>query len=325
MAVSDIESTAEALAERLFASALETDDCDILPTSNLDALADAGLYGIFAPPTVGGLGVDFPTMCRVVETLATGCLTTTLVWMQHFGLLGSLLAAPEGLQSWLPEACSGDRRGGIAFGGLLPGPPVLTAHPVDGGWILNGFAPWVSGWERIDNLHVAARGPEDTVVNLAIDAREDDGAVVTPRALAAVNASSTVRIDFDSFRVSGDRLLGIAPFDPAGSTGSSLRLNGSLALGVARRCCDLLGSRALADELSDRRAALDAAGDDDMASERARTASFAMRAASALVVQTGSQAVAKDQHAQRLAREAIFLLVFGSRAAIKGELLAALT
>ena len=41
----------------------------------------------------------------------------------------------------------------------------------------------------------------------------------------------------------------------------------------------------------------------------------------ALAVRDGGHAVAVDQHAQRLAREAVFLLVFGSRPGIKSALL----
>jgi alkylation response protein AidB-like acyl-CoA dehydrogenase len=48
---------------------------------------------------------------------------------------------------------------------------------------------------------------------------------------------------------------------------------------------------------------------------------FAYRAAGTLAVRTGSRSVLRDQHAQRLAREAMFLLVFGSRPAIREALL----
>ena len=40
-----------------------------------------------------------------------------------------------------------------------------------------------------------------------------------------------------------------------------------------------------------------------------------------LAVHTGSRSVLVDEHAQRLVREALFLLVFGSRAPIKAALL----
>lgn len=325
-AMNDIVERATALADHvLFPRANETDRADLLPEENLDALADAGFYGLFAPPELGGLGADFPTMCASVEAIAGGCLTTALVWVQHFGLLGSLLGAPDALRSaWLPQACRGERKGGIAFGGLLPGPPVLTATPVDDGWLVDGFAPWVSGWGRIDTLHVAARGPDDTIVNLAIDATAGHGVTVTPHRLAAVDASGTVRLDFDSVAVGSERLLGIAPFDPAASLGSSLRLNGSLALGVARRCCRMVGSSELDRGLDECRAVLDEAGAEEMAAARARASAFALRAAGAAVADAGSGSIAIDQHPQRLLREAMFLLVFGSRPAIKSDLLAGL-
>ena len=53
----------------------------------------------------------------------------------------------------------------------------------------------------------------------------------------------------------------------------------------------------------------------------AAAAELALRAAAALAVRDGGSAVSVDQHAQRLAREAIFLLVFGSRPGIKNALL----
>ncbi|HUP86699.1 MAG TPA: acyl-CoA dehydrogenase family protein [Acidimicrobiales bacterium] len=320
----DLVADAEALADEvLFPAALATDAADAVPSGNLDALASLGLYGIFAPPEVGGLGADFPSMARTVEAIAGGCLTTALVWIQHFGLLGSVLGGPDHLRdAWLPDICRGDRRGGIAFGGLLPGTPVLTATPVDDdGWRLDGFAPWVSGWTRIDVLHVAARGAAgDTVVNLAIDAVEQPGLSITRQRLAALDASVTVRAGFDGLVVPAERLLGTTPYDPEASLGASLRLNGSLALGVARRCCALLGGSPFDDELAERRAAIDAADADEMAAERARTSELAFRAAGALVVHAGSRAVRSDDHAQRLLREAMFLLVFGSRPMIKDEL-----
>jgi hypothetical protein len=50
-----------------------------------------------------------------------------------------------------------------------------------------------------------------------------------------------------------------------------------------------------------------------------------MRAAAALVVAHGATAILASQDAQRLAREALFLLVFGSRPTIKQALTGLLT
>jgi hypothetical protein len=58
-----------------------------------------------------------------------------------------------------------------------------------------------------------------------------------------------------------------------------------------------------------------------MAEAHAAVAELTVRAATALVVGRGSRSVLIEDHAQRLYREAAFLLVFGSRAAIKTSLL----
>ena len=118
---------------------------------------------------------------------------------------------------------------------------------------------------------------------------------------------------------------GQAPFDPAESLRPDrMRVNGSLALGLVRRCVRLLGPGPLDDELAACRERLDdalTAGAAAMAQARAAASELAVRATAALAVRDGSRSVTVDQHAQRLAREAVFLLVFGSRPGIKSALL----
>lgn len=323
----DAVAVAEGVAEDvLFPAALRTDRAELLPVANLDALADAGLYGLFGPVELGGLDADLVTAGAVVERIASGCLTTALVWLQHHGLVGNLLVGPDELRrSLLRPLCSGARRSGIVFTGLLPGPSQLHAsHSPGGGWVIDGHAPWVSGWGRIDALQVAARGPDDTVVTVVLD--ELDGPELSARRhdLAALDASGTVALSFDRLHVPPERLLHVVPHDPGAVSGRSLRLNGSLALGVARRCCDLIGPGPLDDRLVEVRERLDRAGDHDMADARADASAFAARVATALLVHAGSRGIERDQHAQRLARESMFLLVFGSRPAIRQALLAAI-
>lgn len=322
-AVHEVVRRAEALAEEvLLPASPAVDATSALPAANLDALADAGFYGLFAPPELGGLGADFPTMCAVVEALAAGCLTTTFVWAQHFSLLRSLLTGNSPLRDdWLGPLCRGQRRAGIAFGGLLPGPPVLRARPVDRSWVLDGVAPWVSGWGHIDAVQVAARGPADTVVHVVLDATEAGGLSATRQRLIALDATATVRVAFDGVAVPAERVLRVEPWDPAASGGATLRLNGSLALGLARRCCALLGPSALDAELAHARAALDEADGAAMPAARAAASQLALRAAGAVVVAAGSRSMVVGHPAPRLAREALFLLVFGSRAEIRTELL----
>ncbi len=326
----DILTVARRIADDLlFPEAMRVDGLDVLPAAQLDALAAEGLYGASVPVQAGGLGLGLEASCAVVEELAGGCLTTTFVWLQHRGLAMTLAAGgtPPALRDqWLGPACRGQVRGGIALTGIIPGPPLLRAQPAgDGGWQVDGEAPWVTGWGLIDLLLVLARGPQDSIVTLILDAAAQPGLTVTRQRLTAVNASVTVRLGFDGVLVPAERFGGQAPFDPAESLRPDrMRINGSLALGLVSRCTRLLGPGPLDDELAACRERLDEAITADaaaMAEARAAASELAVRATAALAVRYGSRSITVDQHAARLAREALFLLVFGSRPAIKGALL----
>jgi hypothetical protein len=190
--------------------------------------------------------------------------------------------------------------------------------------VLDGTSPWVTGWGRIDLLHVVARGPDDTVVGLALDAAERPGLVARRQPLVAVNASATVEVEFAGLTVDGGRLLSVQPYHPPDLV-PVVRVHASLALGVVARCCRLIGPSGLDGRLADCRRALDEALADDtgerMATARAAVSELAVRASAAAVVSAGSRSIRLDQHAQRLAREASFLLVFGSRPRIRAAML----
>lgn len=305
----------------LFPGALEVDASDIVPVDRLDRLASAGFYGLAGPAEAGGMGVaDMATALGVIEIIASGCLTTAFVWIQHHGAVRALLGGPPALRdAWLRRLCAGEVRAGVAFSGLRrPGPPILTASQDRDDWRFQGFAPWVTGWGRIDVVRAAARRENGDIVWALVDATAGPTLQAERLRLAAVNASATVTLSFDQHAVPADRVISIQPFDEwREQDRASLRLNGSLALGVARRCALLLESEALTAELDECRRSLDQASPEAMPQERARASELALRAATRLVVLGGGRAIALDHQAQRLAREALFLLVFGQTAAIK--------
>lgn len=358
-----LEAARRIADEVLFPAAAAVDRAPAVPVEQLDLLAAAGLFGVSAPVTVGGAELDLPTFGLVAEALAGGCLATAFVWMQHHGLVRALArpAAPAAMRAdWLGPLSSGSIRAGAAYGGLLPGPPRLRADPNGDGWLLSGESPWVTGWGLVDVLHVAARGPEDTLVWLVVDAVERPGLTAERQQVVAADAASTVRLRFAGLPVPGSRVRAVLPYEPPGLTGPPLRTNGSLPLGVAGRCITLLtadpagshpagpagpppgGAAAelpggsvgsppgeaaaeLAVELAECRRALDeavtAADPDAMPLARAAASELAVRSAAALAVHTGSSAALAGSAAERLTREALFLLVFGSRARIRTVLL----
>jgi alkylation response protein AidB-like acyl-CoA dehydrogenase len=311
-------SAARTLADEvLFPAAGDVDRDGVIPPSHFEALAEAGLYGVAAD-----LGVE--DFCDVVEALAGGCLATAFVWIQHHRLLRSL-AAGEGPQAlrdaYLPGLRTGRLRSGIALAGLHPGPPRLVASRTAGGFQVTGSAPWVTGWGIIDLLHVAVRCGDHVVFGV-IDATDQPGLRAARQSLVAVDASNTVELTFDGLSLPDARVTQITEYDEeAFSGGGGLRVNGSLSLGLVGRCCRLLGPSSFDDQLRESRTVLDSSSPDGMFAARAAAADLAVRAANAVVVHDGSRSILRGATGERLAREAMFLAVFGTRPRIRSALL----
>ena len=326
------EVAARIADEVLFPAAGAVEAAGVVPIGHLDLFASQGLYGLAAePPT------DRAATFRIVETLASGCLATTFVWMQHHGVLRAVADSPL-RDRYFGDLRSGRVRAGTAQGGLRPGPPLLRVSLKDGrsvgdgsvgdGFVLDGEAPWVTGWGLVDVVLVAARSDDDLCHWFLLDAVPTAGLSVQPLDLIAVTSSRTVHMRFTGYPVPADRLVWTLPFaewperDAAG-----LRGNGSLALGVAARCVRLLAAfdaglaAALSSTVETVRSELDRAGPADLPVARASASALAMRCATALAVATGARSVLAGQDAERLLREAAFLQVFGSRPAIRAELL----
>jgi alkylation response protein AidB-like acyl-CoA dehydrogenase len=320
-ALTAVEAARRLAEDLLFPAALETDRADIVPVELLDALAGAGLYGLAAPAAVGGFDADFATTCQVVEALSSGCLTSAFIWAQHLGAVHAVAQLPD--RSWLEQLARGTVRAGLALGGALPR-PTLQARREGNGWRLTGSTPWLSGWGRIDVIHTAARDDSGNVVWLLVDAAEGPALSVERRRLVALDATATVLATFSGLLVPDDRVTSIVPYTGGPTPPEVLRIHASFALGVAARCCRLLGPSPLDDALTRCRGELDRLDPETIGASRAGAGELALRAAAALGVATGGRSVLLDDHAQRLVREAFFVLVYALRPESRAPLLARL-
>ena len=304
--------------DRLFAAASVPDIAVVPPTHLLDELRDHGFYGIFSPVRVGGSELPSTERHLVIEAFASGCLTTTFIWQQH----GAAAAATAGCSGeaarFAPDLAAGRLRAGVAFAHLLrSGPPSLVATPAGDGWTLDGVAPYVTGWGHVDLVLVAAR--HDTqIVWVLVDGVATDSVSPARLHLLAVDGSSTHTVRFAGHRVPADRVVGTAELDEwLDGYRAGLRTNGSLALGVADRARRLLGDGSFEEELSQVRRRLDTASVIELPEARADATILCVNVTSALLASCGGAAVIDAGHAQRLAREAMFLLVQGQTRAIR--------
>lgn len=330
------QKLAQDIADDVLFPAADSVDADgEIPVSHFEALADAGFYAMAAPPDVGGPGLGIDDLVEVVETLCGGCLATGFTWMQHHGVVAGLASSPNHdlRERYWDGVMDGSVRAGVAFAGAIPQPPLLYARRVDGGYVLDGVAPFVTGWGIMDILQLSARDEfDDSIVHAVVDATGGQGVSVEELPLIAARGSNTVRMRFDGFEVPDERVSRVVtPGEFAAGQGFGSWLNACMAMGVARRCLTELGERGVdtagfASEAAAVRANLDAAlgGRFDLFAARAQASELAIRAAAALVTATGSSAAVSGSTAERLMREATFTLVAASRPQMRAALLGTL-
>lgn len=330
--------------EVLFPAAPEVDAQGAIPRSHFDILARHGFYGLAGRPEHGGVEVDFPSLARILEALSGGCLTTTFTWMQHHGVVRGLTgtANVELRERYLGAAIRGEVRGGVSYAGAIPQPPRLWARAADGGWLLSGEAPLVTGWGIIDVLQISARNEAilpgesaGTIISGLVEAGAGAGISVEELRMVAVQGSNTVRLRFADYLLPVEQVTAEVSYrDFLANQRLNARLNGCLAAGVATRCIRMIDesgwpetAELLHAELGMIRDRLDAGLNEPatLPAARAAASEFAYRCAGALVVAVGSSGILVRQHAQRLVREATFTLVAAGRPEIKDRLLGVFT
>lgn len=100
------------------------------------AMREAGLYRLWRPKALGGLEVDPVTAFRVIEEL--GRIDSAASWNLQVSIAHDMFGP------WFGDAAAREIFGGdaIAVGGQQP---ARRAVPVEGGYLLSGRTPFVSG------------------------------------------------------------------------------------------------------------------------------------------------------------------------------------
>ena len=303
-------------------------------------LRASGLLRCGIPASFGGVEVSQPGMLAGYLDLARADLTTTFVLTQRNAACQRLAASPnERLrQRLLPRLAQDELFATVGISHLTTsrqhlGAPAVTALPCEGGFVLEGEIPWVTGGARADLLITGGTLPGGEQLLAAIETGRPGVEVAPAVELLALSGSSTGPVHLNRVRVVQEDLVHEPTFQvlkqganlTAGSLSTSALAIGH-ALGALEDLAEESTSRpelaefagALQSEADDLRGELLAAAQPEGCSGpgnvnerlRIRANSLVLRATQVLLAATKGAGFVANHRAGRLAREALFFLVW---------------
>jgi alkylation response protein AidB-like acyl-CoA dehydrogenase len=200
--------------------ARELDVEDKYPQGTVERMKELGLFGAIIPEEYGGLGLDISAYTRIIENISRG-------WMSIAGIINShlilayniyLSGTPEQRDRFLPDLCSGERRGGLSISEPHAGSDVqaiCTRAQRDGDhYLVNGHKKWISNGIFGNTFLVAAKTdlaaePAYKGISAFIVEKEGPGfeAFRRPEKLGYRGIDSA-DFRFENFRVPAENLLG---------------------------------------------------------------------------------------------------------------------
>lgn len=333
-------ATARGLRTDLLAAAagLERDG---VTRADTDRLAEVGLYGLYAPPELGG--ADAVEQREVAELLAGTSPDLWFVWYQHGPVL-KMVARTENASlrdRYLSGLASGELQGGVSYSHVRTPKPSIFAERAGDGFVLSGTQPWCTGWGVTDLVLVGAVVRDtDEVVFGVVPTGDRPGVRSTGElGLAVMGGTATHGLAYTGLRLAAEDVVSVAPYRDFFATDAAANTNVQPStFGIALAALELLEPRspetahALRARVLDLRSRayslIDHAPADTRHDERLAIRAAALllgiESATALLTARGGQGMDLADPAQRLLRAAAFQIVHSQAAGIRAATLAAL-
>ncbi|MER6065738.1 acyl-CoA dehydrogenase family protein [Streptomyces sp. NPDC001792] len=317
---------AHRLATDLLIPEAERVDQEGVPASHIEAVKRSGLLGAGAPVAYGGSGAPPNVVRRIAEILSGACCATWFVQTQHHTPVQTLVQSELPVRERLLGPLSrGESLSGVAYAHLrsYPRVPVRVRREGDG-WRFDGTVPWYTGWGLNDVMLLAGTTDAGEVLFAFTEARQQPGLRASePMRLAALTAARTVSLELAGLWLPEEAVALRMPYERWAPGDRARTLSASPAVfGVAEAALSLLDAETAAPltaRLSDVRRRAYALADDpaplgrvaERLAVRAEAYEVLRTATTAAVVAGGGRSMTLTSRAQRLAREALFLLVQG--------------
>ncbi len=214
----ELRTAIRALTERdIVPHAADCDENERFPQEALDALNQSGFNAVHIPEAYGGQGADAVATCIVIEEVARGCCSSSLIpAVNKLGTMGLILSGAEALkQQVLPDIAAGamasyalsEREAGSDTASMR-----TRARAEGDDWILNGTKCWITNGGKSTWYTVMAVTDPDKGAN-GISAfmvhKDDEGFSVGPKERKmGIKGSPTTELYFENCHIPGDRIIG---------------------------------------------------------------------------------------------------------------------
>jgi alkylation response protein AidB-like acyl-CoA dehydrogenase len=250
------ETARQVVADKVAPYAAEADASASFPRAAYDALRSADLHAVHVPQEFGGNGADALATCLVIEQVARGCASSSLIpAVNKLGSLPVLLVGTqEQKERWLRPLAEGAALFCYALSERDAGSDVAsmrTKAVLDGDtWVLHGTKCWITNAGEGDSYTVFAVSDPDAKRGQHISAflvSKADAGVSFSRAedKLGIKGSPTREVLLTDVRLPGDRLLGARGegMNIAMRTLDHTRITiAAQALGIAQGALDLASS-----------------------------------------------------------------------------------
>lgn len=205
----DLPAELSALCEQLRSGSQGLVDAPQWPSQQIALCRQAGVFRWFIPKEMGGLGWSEMELLDAYLALSQACLTTTFILTQWVAACRRIVGSPNQAlrQRLLPQLASGEIFASVGISHLTTSrqhiqKPVLAARENSaGGFVLEGFTPWVTAAPAADLLIVGATLADHKQIIAAVPTRQAQVEPSPGESLVALSASCTGRVDFRSVQV----------------------------------------------------------------------------------------------------------------------------
>ena len=199
--------------------AADVDDKGVFPHESYEALRAGDFHAPHIPEQYDGAGADALATCIVIEEVARGCASSSLIpAVNKLGTMPLILAASEDVKArYLPAVASGESMFSYGLSEREAGSDTAAmrcrATPDGDDFVLNGQKSWITNAGISDFYTVLAVTDPDAPRGHGISAfvveKSDAGfSFGEPERKLGIKGSPTRELHFEGCRIPGDRLVG---------------------------------------------------------------------------------------------------------------------